>query len=165
MSRWPKFPSVYEINTWVWLDDLSRAEGRPLTLGGVPDSELKRIAEYRFDAVWLMGVWERSPGVREFTRGYAGWQEEFRRALPDLSERDVVGSPYAIYDYCVDPAVGGDKELAELRERLKRLGLLLILDFVPNHFAFDHPWLDSHPERFVRGTPELLAREPRNYFT
>lgn len=44
MSPWPKFPSVYEINTWVWLQDLSTAAGRPLTLGGVPDPELKRIA-------------------------------------------------------------------------------------------------------------------------
>lgn len=165
MSPWPKFPSVYEINTWVWLQDLSTAAGRPLTLGGVPDPELKRIAEQRFDAVWLMGVWERSTGARKVSREYSGWQEEFRRALPDLAERDVVGSPYAIYDYRVDPALGGDEELAELRGRLKRLGLLLILDFVPNHFALDHPWLDRHPERFVRGTPELLAREPRNYFT
>ncbi len=164
MSRWPKFPSVYEINTWVWLNDLSRDAERPLTLGGVPDSELRRIADERFDAVWLMGVWERSPGARRVSREYAGWQGEFRRALPDCTERDIVGSPYAIYDYRVDPTLGGDGELAELRERLKRLGLRLILDFVPNHFALDHPWLARYPERFVRGTPELLAREPQNYF-
>jgi hypothetical protein len=164
MSRWPKFPSVYEINTRVWLNELSEAAGSALTLGGVPDSELRRIADYRFDAVWLMGVWERSPGARRVSREHQGWQEEFRRALPDCAERDIVGSPYAIYDYRVDPALGGDEALAELRGRLRRLGLRLILDFVPNHLALDHPWLSSHPERFVQGTPELLAREPRNYF-
>lgn len=165
MSPWPKYPSVYEINAWVWLNELSGAVGKSLTLGGVPDSELKRIADYRFDAVWLMGVWERSPAARGVSREFPGWQEDFRRALPDCTEQDIVGSPYAIHDYRVDATLGGDEELAELRERLRRLGLHLILDFVPNHFALDHPWLSRYPERFVQGTPELLAREPQNYFT
>jgi hypothetical protein len=55
--------------------------------------------------------------------------------------------------------------LAALRERLRELGMLLMLDFVPNHLALDHAWLKEHPERFVQGTPELLEREPQNYFT
>jgi glycosidase len=38
-----------------------------------------------------------------------------------------------------------------------------MLDFVPNHMALDHPWVESHPEYFVTGTEDLLAREPQNY--
>jgi len=30
--------------------------------------------------------------------------------------------------------------------------------------ALDHPWLDKHPDYFIRGNEELLAREPKNYF-
>ena len=42
-------------------------------------------------------------------------------------------------------------------------GLKLMLDFVPNHMAPDHPWVEEHPDYFVAGTEELLAREPQNY--
>jgi hypothetical protein len=50
-----------------------------------------------------------------------------------------------------------------LRERLKQRGLRLMLDFVPNHMALDHPWVEDHPEYFVAGTEQDLARAPRNY--
>ena len=61
MARWPKHPSLYEINTWVWLGEQSRKAGRTLTLATVPEREWEAIASLGFDAVWLMGVWERSP--------------------------------------------------------------------------------------------------------
>ena len=54
-------PFVYEINTWAWLDELSRRAGATVELGGVPDAEWEALAALGFDAVWLMGVWERSP--------------------------------------------------------------------------------------------------------
>jgi len=164
MSNWPTYPLVYEINTWVWLNDLSQETGRPVTLGNVPQVELERLAGYGFDALWLMGVWQRSPGSREIAQTHSGLQAEYHRVLPDCTPEDVMGSPYAIYDYRVDPALGGDKELAALRQRLRRLGQGLILDFVPNHLAVDHPWLEQHPRCLVQGDPASLAREPGNYF-
>jgi hypothetical protein len=39
----------------------------------------------------------------------------------------------------------------------------LMLDFVPNHTAPDHPWVQEHPEFYIHGDDEALAREPRNY--
>jgi glycosidase len=164
MDSWPKYPTVYEINAWVWLNDLSRAHGRRLTLGDVPQSELERLAEYAFDALWLMGVWERSPGARQISRANAGLLEEYARTLPDYTEEDIVGSPYAIRSYRVDAALGGDEGLAELRARMRELGLRLILDFVPNHMAIDHPWVTERPERLAQGDAASLEREPRNYF-
>ena len=56
-----RHPFIYEINTWVWLDALSRREGAAIDLAGVPGREWDALAELGFDAVWLMGVWERSP--------------------------------------------------------------------------------------------------------
>ena len=61
MSIWPKNPSLYEINTWVWLTELGLKTGARIDLGSVPASEWDAIARFGFDAVWLMGVWERSP--------------------------------------------------------------------------------------------------------
>ena len=38
-----------------------------------------------------------------------------------------------------------------------------MLDFVPNHMAPDHPWIDEHPDYFVHGSESDLARAPQNY--
>lgn len=161
---WPKNPALYEINAWAWLEQLSRAAGRRVTLDSVPDAELARIAAYGFDGVWLMGVWQRSASGRQVAREHPALQAEYHKALPDFSVDDVVGSPYCIPDYCVDPVMGGDAGLALLRQRLADLGMRLMLDFVPNHFARDHAWIAQHPERLVQGGPDSLAREPVNYF-
>ncbi|HLL75007.1 MAG TPA: alpha-amylase family glycosyl hydrolase [Pyrinomonadaceae bacterium] len=159
-----RYPTVFEINTWVWLAELGRAGGRAVTLGAVPQDEIERIAGYGFDAVWLMGVWERSHAARAVSRSHAGWLDEYRRLLPDLEERDIVGSPYAIRAYRVEPSFGGDEELRALRRRFADAGMRLILDFIPNHMALDHPWFATHPERLLQGGEEQIARQPQNYF-
>ena len=165
MARaWPKHPAVYEINTWVWLEALSRGAGRRIGLADVPDDVLARIADHRFDAVWLMGVWQRSAGARAVSRTLAVLQDEYRAALPGVTVDDVVGSPYAVAEYRVDPALGGDEGLAALRRRLARLGLRLILDFVPNHLALDHRWVTEAPDRLLQGDERAMAAAPQNWF-
>jgi hypothetical protein len=164
MPTWPSQPVIFEINTWAWIDELRRKSGRPLTLETVPQDELERLAALGFDGLWLMGVWQRSPGSRQVASGIDALQKEYRRALPDLRPDDIVGSPYAIYDYQVDEQMGGDAALAALRKRLEKLGLGLILDFVPNHLALDHPWTREHPERLLQGRPAQLEKAPDNYF-
>jgi glycosidase len=156
-------PFIYEINTWVWLDELSRRQGWAVGLAGVPDREWDAIAELGFDAVWLMGVWERSPAGVAIALENEGLIESFRRALPDFVTADVVGSPYCIRDYRVDGNLGGPTGLATARAALEERGLGLILDFVPNHVAPDHPWTESHPEYFVRGSGEDLERDPSSF--
>ena len=44
MSKWPRYPTIYEINSWVWLSDLGNKFGRSLDLGSVPSSEWDAIA-------------------------------------------------------------------------------------------------------------------------
>ena len=61
VSTWFRYPFVYEINTWVWLSELSRKYRTKIGLSSVPPAEWEAIAAYGFDAVWLMGAWERSP--------------------------------------------------------------------------------------------------------
>ncbi|MDJ0848519.1 MAG: alpha-amylase family glycosyl hydrolase [Myxococcota bacterium] len=65
--------------------------------------------------------------------------------------------------YSVHEALGGDDALRRLRARLHERGLRLMLDFVPNHTAPDHPWTREHPEFYVAGSEADLEREPGNY--
>ncbi len=155
---------LYEINAWTWLAGLSRAAGRRVTFESVPDAELEHIATFGFDGVWLMGVWQRSAESRRMAREHPSLHEEYRRAVPDYHDDDVTGSPFAVADYRVDAALGGDAALATLRQRLRERGMRLVLDFVPNHLARDHAWTSEHPEWLVQGNPEVLAREPHNHF-
>lgn len=161
MAQWSNKLFVYQINTWVWLDTLSRKFGKPITLHNIPDSVLDDIARPGHDVIWLMGVWQRSAWGRENALKY---KHEYRHALPDLTDDDVIGSAYAIRSYVVDERIGGRSGLAALRQRLKARGLLLMLDFVPNHVAVDHPWVTQHPDFIVQGKPEDLKQRPSDFF-
>ena len=89
-----------------------------------------------------------------------GLLTDFRRALPDFTEEDNVGSPYCVRRYIVDARLGGREGLAFAREQLAKRGMRLVLDYVPNHVAPDHPWALEHPEYFIQGSLEDLEREP-----
>ena len=86
MSAWPKNPILYEINTRVWLAELSRKHGRPIRLDTVPQEEIERLKEYHLDALWLMGVWSPSPAGRRIAREHPDLQPEFHQALDDLED-------------------------------------------------------------------------------
>jgi Alpha amylase, catalytic domain len=163
MAPWQRHPVLYEINTWVWLHELSEAAGRPLTLGTVPAAEWDGLAGLGVDAVWLMGVWERSPEGLRIALGNPALLADFRRALPDFTEIDVVGSPYCVRRYAVDERLGGPAGLAAARRALAERGLGVVLDFVPNHVAPDHPWVREHPDYFVRGTDADLQGDPASF--
>jgi hypothetical protein len=132
-------------------------------LGAVPDQEWDALAAYSFDAVWLMGVWERSPAGIQISLRNDGLMRDFRRALPDFAPEDNVGSPYCVRRYVVDPHLGGPEGLAIARAKLRERGIRLILDFVPNHVAPDHPWVTEHPEYFIRGTLDDMSRDPASF--
>jgi hypothetical protein len=156
-------PVINEINTWVWLNELSRKHGSIVTLASVPEAEWGMIAALGVDAVWLMGVWERSPAGIRIAMQNEGLTASFRHALPDFTEADNVGSPYCVRRYEVDPRLGGAAGLAAARARLAGRGIGLILDFVPNHVAPDHPWAAGHPEYFIQGSSIDVATDPRSF--
>src|SRR5689334_716393 len=87
-----RYPSLYQINTRVWLTELSRQLGRPARLDDIPDAELDRIAAKGFDWVWLLSVWQTGAAAQRVSRGHAEWREEFQHTLPDLREEDIAGS-------------------------------------------------------------------------
>jgi len=123
------------------------------------------MAKCGFDAVWLMGVWERSPAGIAIANRNSSLLEDFRRALPDFRSSDNVGSPYCVRRYVVDQHLGGPKGLRIARQELAQRGMNLILDFVPNHVAPDHPWIVEHPEYFVRGNADDARRDPASFIS
>jgi hypothetical protein len=124
-------PFIYEINTCVWLEELHRRVGEKIDLAGVPAAEWDAIGAVGSDAVWLIGVWERSPAGIAIALQNDAPSESFREALPDVTNADVVGSPYCIRDYAVARQLGGPKGLASARESLAERGLGLAA--VPGH--------------------------------
>ena len=158
--RLPPRPTIYEINTAVWLERLGRDRGRPLELGEVPPEEWEALAGLPVDAVWLMGVWQRSPEGLRIAESDPSLDAGNRAALPDLTPEDVIGSPYCVRDYVVDERFGGPAGLATARDQLASRGLGLILDYVPNHIAPDHPWTLQRPDCLVAGTEADLAEHP-----
>jgi hypothetical protein len=158
-----RYPVLYQINTRVWLERLSREAGRAVTLADIDDATLDGFAEQGFDWVWLLSVWRTGPAGRAISRANPVWRAEFKSVLPDLVEDDICGSGFSITAYTVSQALGGERALAQIRERLARRGIRLMLDFVPNHTAPDHPWVRKHPERYVQGDEQALARSPENY--
>lgn len=162
LVKLPPSPLVYEINTWPWLAQLSDAAGRQVGLGEVPEREWDAIAANGFDAVWLMGVWRRSAAGVAIARADGPLMHWFAESLPGFTDDDVVGSPYCVRDYVVDARLGGDAGLAVAREQLARRGIGLVLDFVPNHVAVDHPWT-RNPELFITGSADDLDRAPESY--
>lgn len=157
-------PIIYEINTWIWLADLSERFGKPLLLGDVPDEVIDELAAWRPDLVWAMGVWERSPRGREIALRHPDLQFEYGRVLPGFTPEQVVGSPYAVHRYVVDPRLGGKDGLAAFRAKLRERGIGLILDYVPNHVAVDHSWIVECPTCLVQGTEADLRQRSASYF-
>jgi glycosidase len=159
----PRYPALFQVNTRVRLTELSAALGRKATLDDIPDAELDRLAGMGFDWVWFLSVWQTGPAAQAVSRANPGWRHEFEETLPDLTDDDIAGSGFAITGYTVHRDLGGDAALARLRQRMRDRGLKLMLDFVPNHMAPDHPWIDEHPDFFVHGTEADLARSPQNF--
>lgn len=162
--RTTSHPLVYEVNSRALLNELSTESGRPITLGTIPDEVLDGWASLGFDAVWMMGIWTTGKIGLEIARTHEGLLNDYKRVLPDFSEGDVAGSPYAVKAYTVSPTLGGNPALLQLRKKLRQRGMGLLLDFVANHVARDHQWVTRHPEYFINGREGEEDRQPEYYF-
>jgi hypothetical protein len=91
-------------------------------------------------------------------------RQEYKKVLPDFTDADVIGSPYAVQAYEPPVEIGGFKGLATLRRRMNERGLGLILDFVCNHTARDHEWVTRHPDYYVQGRKGNDVDRPDAFF-
>ena len=157
-------PHIYEINLMTWLNELSAREGRGVSLSQVPTSQWENLKGMGMDAVWLMGMWERSPASENEARKSEGLIKECEKVLPDFQIADLGGSPYAVRSYSPDPQFGDANDLEALKKTLNDMGLDLILDFVPNHTACDHHWVQEHPEYYINSSPGPSRTCPNGFF-
>ena len=131
-------PNVVMIakNTFVWLDQLSKTYGRSITrLDEIPDEELDRLAEYGFNALWLIGLWERSRS------------SEYIKRLCGNPEAEA--SAYALKSYSISPKLGGQEAFENLKNRCWSRGIRMAGDMVPNHTGIDSHWVIEHPDWFI----------------
>lgn len=142
-------PLLYEVNSRQWLAHLSQKHAKKIDLSNVPEEELNFLKKNGFTHLWLMGVWPTGPKSRAQALTHPDLLNAYSEALPGWSEDDIQGSPYAIADLQVCQRIGGEKGLAAFRAQLSQRHIKLILDFIPNHLGLDHPWVESHPHRFV----------------
>jgi len=164
MDRFRKNPHIYEINLATWLHHLSNREKRKITLGNIPEKEWADLKKKGIDIIWLMGIWQRSLFSRSVAQKEQPLIEECRSVLQDFSTDDIAGSPYAVYDYVPDPEFGLAEALIALKKRLEERGLFLILDFVPNHTACDHPWINEYPHLYVHKKAQKRKQCPDGFF-
>ncbi len=121
----------------VWLDQLSKWYGYPITrLDQVPDAELDRLAERGFSALWLIGLWERSPASQ--------------RIKQLCGNPEAHASAYSLYDYSIAADLGGEAAFLSLKQRAWQRGIRLASDMVPNHCGIYSRWVLEHPDWFIQ---------------
>lgn len=151
---------LYELNVRTWVHERGAELGRPATLDDLPDAWLEHLAEHGFTWLYLMGLWPTGPLSRAVSQSDVSLRQYLVSVLPGAGDEDICGSPLAPASYTCDPALGGEEALDRLRDRARSFGLALMLDFIPNHVGLDHPWLEEHPDWFIRGDDGSMAREP-----
>ncbi len=97
----------------------------------ISEKALAEIKALGFTHVWLTGILEHASGT-----DYPG-----RKADPQSILKGRAGSPYAVRDYFdVSPDLAQDvenriEEFSELMVRAHDVGLVVLIDFIPNHVA------------------------------
>jgi len=68
-----------------------------------------------------------------------------------LNRKEPLGSSYSVTDYrAINPEYGTEADFRKLVSAVHARGMKLILDWVPNHTAWDHVWVREHPDRYTR---------------
>jgi 1,4-alpha-glucan branching enzyme len=154
---------LFEINTRVWLKRFNTGE-KTAKLPDVPESYWQKLSEKGINAVWLMGIWKTCNSLVERCCFEEGLIQSYDRALKTWRKEDVIGSPYAIDKYEINPALGTKKDLENLRKTLNKFGMKLILDFIPNHFSAESEVIKTNPEIFLNCKPEHLEQDSLTFF-
>jgi hypothetical protein len=147
-------PLLLEINTRCWLRGWSDQLGQPVTLAHAPEKEIASWQARGFTHIWLMGVWATGPKTRDLARAQPNLLALSAQAFGMRGEEMLVSSPYAVADFTVAESLGGPAALRQFRAKLRRHGLALVLDFIPNHLGLDHGWLTEKNELFVRSAAQ-----------
>lgn len=151
--------SIYQINTRAFCYKQNKA------LLQIPLEYFRNLKSLGIDYVWMMGVWE--PLSKKYIDKYCKEEnllKEYKKALPDVKEDDIVGSPYAISNYKLNPVLGNLNDIELLKQKLNSVGLKLIVDFVPNHFGASTPLLETNKNVFLKCEKDDFLNDNITFF-
>ncbi|MCF7807515.1 MAG: hypothetical protein K9M49_05365 [Candidatus Marinimicrobia bacterium] len=135
-SEWMPRVVMIARNSLVWLDQLSKKYKQEIkTLDAIPDAELDLLKDQGFTVLWLIGLWNRS-SISKQIKHWCG-------------NPDAESSAYSLKEYKIDPILGGEAALENLRKRAWERGIRLASDMVPNHTGLDANWLKDHPDWYI----------------
>ncbi|MBN2364174.1 hypothetical protein JXL83_08585 [candidate division WOR-3 bacterium] len=153
--NWRKYPSVIELHTKIWLDNLSVENGYKVNFDNFPEKELEKIRESHFDGLWLMGIWKRSTEAKKMALNCKNLISAGKKLLESFDpEKDLDASAYSICDYVIDERFGSTEGFLNFRNNIEPKKI--ILDFVPNHTSRDCVWLREKPEIYMAADESLL---------
>ena len=153
-------PKLFEINTRVWIKQF----GEKTTISSVPMKFFQALADLGIDIVWLMGIWKTCPSTIEKYCFEVDLISSYNNSLKDWNKNDVIGSPFAIDIYEVNPDLGILKDLLELRKKLNDMGIKLFLDFIPNHLSAESSLIKTNPGIFLEADEELMFKDTYTFF-
>ncbi len=156
-------PILYEINTRVWIKQFDTQEKRA-ALSDIPDEVLNEFAEKKINIIWFMGIWENCPSTIQKYCFTEELKNAYTFAYPEWKPEDIVGSPFAVNRYEVNPLLGKKDDLLNLKKKLNDRGIKLFLDFIPNHFSADTDFIASNPEIFLNTDEASLDNDPHTFY-
>jgi glycosidase len=132
---WSKNAVIYELNTRQFTEEGTLAAAM---------GHLDRLAEMGVDIIWLMPI----------------------HPIGEPRRKGTLGSPYSISDYrAVNPELGSMADFRAFLEAAQERGMRVILDWVANHSAWDHPWISEHPEWYTQNAAGEIVHPPGTDWT
>lgn len=118
--EWTKSAAIYQINTRQFTPEGTFAAAQ---------RQLPRLKALGVDILWLMPI----------------------HPIGQKNRKGTLGSPYSVRDYRgVNPEFGTVADLKRFVDAAHGMGMKVILDWVANHTAWDHPWVTQHPDWYAR---------------
>ncbi|MCF8243284.1 MAG: alpha-glucosidase C-terminal domain-containing protein [Melioribacteraceae bacterium] len=117
---WSKNSSIYEVNI------------RQFTEEGTFNAFAERLPELKemgINILWIMPI----------------------HPIGELNRKGSLGSYYAVKDYkAVNPEFGTLEDFKNLVDKVHALEMKIIIDWVANHTAWDHPWTETNPGFYTK---------------
>lgn len=117
---WAKNSAIYELNIRQYTPEGTFNAVRP---------HLDRLAEMGVDIIWLMPI----------------------HPISKTKRKGTLGSYYAVSGFRdVNPEYGTKRDLQVLITDMHNKGMKVLIDWVPHHTGWDHPWITEHPEYYSK---------------
>ncbi|HCY75031.1 MAG TPA: glycosidase [Ignavibacteriales bacterium] len=153
-------PRLLEINARLWI----KRFGKNYNLSLVPDDQITRWKNLGFDMIWLMGVWDNNKDVISEYCFEPELISSYNNALKDWHKDDVIGSPYSINKYQINPILGTKEDLLSFKKKLNDAGIKLILDFICNHFSAKSSLIWTNKEIFLYADEYIFKNDPYTFY-